>query len=423
MFNRRSLLKASGAGLLAAGLPVPYKAAANPLTSGKLKFLFVFAGGGWDTTRVFASEFSNRNVDMESDAERASAGDLRGVSHWSRPSVDAFMRAYANEIAIVNGMMVRSISHEICTLIAMTGTTASGAPDWPAILGANKQAEYIIPHIVLSGPSFPGDLGVAVARTGGAGQLDALISGDVFTNLDVPVAGPNPAAEAVMDRYLARRVEAKALGARSPAEIRLTADLNRSFDQARRLKEMQYLLSLSASGDLASQGAIAIEALSMGVSRCATIAHYGSQTGWDTHADNDAQQTVLWEQLFSGLTQIMLTLEATPGEEAATLAEETAVVVLSEMGRTPQLNGFNGKDHWPYTSAMVIAPGVRGGQVYGAFDDQFYGVPVDTASAETDEDNGQILSAEALGATLLALADIDPNEHMQGVDPLMGMLL
>ena len=134
MFNRRSLLKASGAGLLAAGLPLSFGASANPLVSGKLKFLFVFAGGGWDTTRVFASEFTNGNVDMEPDAERATSGDLRWVSHWSRPSVDAFMRAYANEIAIVNGMMVRSISHEICTLIAMTGTTASGGrtcrPSW-----------------------------------------------------------------------------------------------------------------------------------------------------------------------------------------------------------------------------------------------------------------------------------------------------
>ena len=45
MFNRRSLLKASGAGLLAAGLPLSFGASANPLVSGKLKFLFVFAGG------------------------------------------------------------------------------------------------------------------------------------------------------------------------------------------------------------------------------------------------------------------------------------------------------------------------------------------------------------------------------------------
>ena len=192
------------------------------------------------------------------------------------------------------------------------------------------------------------------------------------------------------------------------------------------LKDLRYTMDFGGqSASFEDQARVAAQALQLGVSRSVSLAYTGgiSGFGWDTHADNDAQQTVLWEQLFSGLTQIMLTLEATPGEEAASLAEETAVVVLSEMGRTPQLNGFNGKDHWPYTSAMVIAPGVRGGQVYGAFDSQFYGVPVNTTTAETDENNGQILSAEALGATLLALADIDHNEHIQGVDPLMGMLL
>ena len=45
-------------------------------------------------------------------------------------------------------------------------------------------------------------------------------------------------------------------------------------------------------------------------------------------------------------------LDASPGVYAPTLAEETVVVVLSEMGRTPGINGTDGKDHWPWTSAM-----------------------------------------------------------------------
>jgi len=33
-----------------------------------------------------------------------------------------------------------------------------------------------------------------------------------------------------------------------------------------------------------------------------------------------------------------------------------------------------------------------------------------------------VLSAEAVGATLLAMADIDPAEHITGVDPIVGAL-
>lgn len=181
MSSRRRFLGLSAAGLMALGLPAPMGSArANPLASGRLKFLWVFASGGWDPTRVFAAEFGNGAVDMEPDAEPNAAGDLRWVSHPDRPSVDTFMQAHRERLVVLNGLMVRSISHEICTLIQMTGTTASGSPDWPAILAAAQQEAYILPHLVVGGPSFPGDLGVAVARTGASGQLEALLSGELF---------------------------------------------------------------------------------------------------------------------------------------------------------------------------------------------------------------------------------------------------
>lgn len=421
MSNRRDFLRLSAAGMMALGLPAPLgRARANPLASGRLKFLWVFAAGGWDPTRVFAAEFDNPAVDMEPDAERAELGDLRWVSHAERPSVDGFMAAHAERLAIVNGLMVRSISHEICTLIQMTGTTASGSPDWPAILAAAEREAYILPHLVVAGPSFPGELGVAVARTGASGQLEALLSGEVFASLDRQVAGPSSPAEGILDRYMARRLAARAEAGRSALDRALTGDLLRSFDQAARLKQMQYLLDLSPSADLGGQAEVAVNALASGVSRCVTLEHVGADTGWDTHADNDAQQSVLWENLFSGLSQLMALLDATPGEEAPSLAEETVVVVVSEMGRTPQLNALEGKDHWPYTSAMLLGPTVAGGRVYGGFDDGYYGRPVDTASGEVDE-GGQVLSAEALGATLLAMADLDPADHILGVQPIEGM--
>ncbi len=53
------------------------------------------------------------------------------------------------------------------------------------------------------------------------------------------------------------------------------------------------------------------------------------------------------------------------------LLDETLVVVMSEMGRTPRINGSGGRDHWTYCYSMFFAGGgIRGGSVYGESDAQ-----------------------------------------------------
>ena len=65
------------------------------------------------------------------------------------------------------------------------------------------------------------------------------------------------------------------------------------------------------------------------------------------------------------------------------LLDETLVVVMSEMGRTPKINGNAGRDHWTYCYSMFFAgAGIRGGTIYGASDAQAAFVkdkPVSTA--------------------------------------------
>src|SRR5256885_9782866 len=65
------------------------------------------------------------------------------------------------------------------------------------------------------------------------------------------------------------------------------------------------------------------------------------------------------------------------------LLDETLVVVMSEMGRTPKINGNGGRDHWTYCySVMRAGAGIRGGSVCGASDAQAAYVkdrPVSTA--------------------------------------------
>ncbi len=415
--SRRQFLGGASAALLAAGLPGG-RVLARP-GQGLLRFVFVFAQGGWDPTRVFAAQFDNPNVDMEPDAGLAQAGGIPFVDHADRPAVGSFLSRWHANTVVFNGLLVRSLAHEVCTRIAMTGSPSGLRSDWAALLADAERSEFLLPNLVISAPSYPGERGVSVARTGGNGQLGGLLSGDLRDWSDQGQGGPNRPAEAQIDSFLARRVEARALASRSAPERALLDDLVTATEQAAALKGHQHNIDFSLAGGVSAVSELTRQVFSEGISRCVSIG-FGNG-GWDTHAKNDPEQSTLWGGLFEALGTIMSGLAEAPGTWASSLADETVLVVLSEMGRTPLLNGFQGKDHHPYTSCMVVGPGLDGSRVVGGFDTYFGGRRVDPRTAEIS-DSGVDLSAEHLGATLLALADLDTEALLPGVDPLLGIL-
>ena len=57
--------------------------------------------------------------------------------------------------------------------------------------------------------------------------------------------------------------------------------------------------------------------------------------------------------------------------DARGLLDETLVVTMGEMGRTPKINANGGRDHWTYCYSVLLAgAGIRGGTIHGASDDQ-----------------------------------------------------
>lgn len=86
--------------------------------------------------------------------------------------------------------------------------------------------------------------------------------------------------------------------------------------------------------------------------------------GWDTHTRNFAilreYNLPYFDLAYSALLEDL---------EARGLLDETLVVVLSEMGRTPKVNGNAGRDHWTFCYSVLLAgAGIRGGAVHGASD-------------------------------------------------------
>ncbi|MCK6524838.1 DUF1501 domain-containing protein [Myxococcota bacterium] len=415
--SRRALLGASAAS--AAGLLLPGRA--RPAAIDERRFLFVFAEGGWDQACVFAPLFDNPLCDMESHAVPAQVKDIPFVDTEQRPSVRKFIERYASKTVFINGMESRSVAHDVCLRLMTTGTSLPAADDWPAILASGALADPVMPLLCLSGPSYTHEYGGVVVRAGKSGQLAQLVSGDALGERDVALSPPSSAVEALEDSLVAHLAGTNAaLLARGRegelAQGRLTAER-----RAKRAGEVVSALSITSAGlTLSDDIEMLVEALAIGACRCASIGHKGFQgLTWDTHGVN-ANQSNNFEELFAALLLVANTLSERPGLTHDTLMEEVTVVVCSEMGRYPQLNTRGGKEHWTFTSCMMFGAGVRGGRAIGGYDDRVAGRRVDLESGDMTE-SGEALVPNHLGATLLALADMDPAEHV-AVEPIWAAL-
>jgi hypothetical protein len=126
-----------------------------------------------------------------------------------------------------------------------------------------------------------------------------------------------------------------------------------------------------------------------------TVYSFGDRD-WDTHGNNfRALKDTLLPPTDRGLAALLEDLHASG------LLDETLVVWMSEMGRTPRINKDAGRDHWSFCYSVLLAgAGIRGGQVYGSSDR--------TASYPSTNP----VSPADLAATIFHSLGIDPRGHV-----------
>src|SRR4029079_12959823 len=126
--------------------------------------------------------------------------------------------------------------------------------------------------------------------------------------------------------------------------------------------------------------------------------HFDAVDGysWDSHTHSDDVKKHLLPALDNALASLLEDLFQRG------LLDETLVVCLGEMGRTPQANDRWGRGHWSTLFPAVLAGGgIRGGIVYGASDkDAAY--PIDRPT-----------SPEDLAATIYHALGIDPGMRLR----------
>jgi hypothetical protein len=126
------------------------------------------------------------------------------------------------------------------------------------------------------------------------------------------------------------------------------------------------------------------------------------QDNYDSHADNftchKANMDVL-DPAWSGLLQDL---------QERGLLEQTLVVWMGEVGRTPYINNRAGRDHYIRAWTVVLAGGgIRGGQVYGA------------TNADGREVRDNPVSEGDLFATIYTALGVNPRvRHQVGTRPI-----
>ena len=148
-----------------------------------------------------------------------------------------------------------------------------------------------------------------------------------------------------------------------------------------------------------------------GLSQCATV-QAGAHNAWDSHTNNFTNQTATYESLFDGLSRII--------SYAQTLGIDNnlGIVVVSELGRSPILNSTGGKDHWPYTSALLWGKGLKVGTVVGKSDATLRGIKISPRFGTTDASDVERITIQHVFAALFLKYGILKDLILPGVVPL-----
>src|SRR5262249_48764576 len=174
-------------------------------------------------------------------------------------------------------------------------------------------------------------------------------------------------AEAGPDLSLEGRIESFELAFRMQTEMPLAEDLTGESPATRRL----YGLDDPVTANFGRQCLLARRFAERGV-RFVQVTHSDAHVQWDQHSDlvkgheKNAREV---DRPIAGLLKDL---------KARGLLEDTLVWWGGEFGRTPTMQGSDGRDHNPEGFTMWLAGGgVKGGLRYGATDDYGYYAAVD----------------------------------------------
>jgi hypothetical protein len=311
-------------------------------------------------------------------------------------SNEDFFAKYGSELCVFNGLDLSVNNHTPCARYMATGKLDSLAyPTFPALVAACYGAEAPLAFLTFGNYSATGNL-VPMSR------VPYLQSLRLLARADSVEGGTHPYQDAFVsdriERALEVQFEARVSDARLPRVERSQSMLYAAQTNSKALRRVvPFLPKEPAKERLAQQNDIALAAFKAGVCVSANL----SIGQFDSHNNNDADQMKLIPEFLAGIDDLLCKAEALE------IRDKLVVIIQSEMGRTPNYNNGNGKDHWSISSIMFLGPGIVGNRLLGATDEKQQLVPIDPQTLKLDPVGGIRVRPEHIHQSLREFASIE----------------
>ncbi|MCC6419330.1 MAG: DUF1501 domain-containing protein [Gemmataceae bacterium] len=360
--RRRFLAGAAGAvgtaGLLGfRGMVEP--AAANTLRRAERRVLVIWMAGGVSQLETWDPKpGTNTGGPFQSIATNVAGTRISELLPYTARHMD--------RLALVRGINTATDDHGLGTYIMHTGRRRTPGEEFPHLgsVAAKLLGREENP--------LPGYIHITPRGDGGTNRQDAAFLGPRFAS--VALADGNPPANTLRptdvseaaDRQrnqLRERLNGRFQLGRRTAE---TEAYTHSYDQAAQLMQRRAVFDISresprdrdryGSHDFGRHLLLARRLLENGLT-FVKVTH----SNYDTHHENfdfHIEQIGEFDRPFSCLIEDLV---------QRGLWESTLVVVMSEFGRTPNINRNMGRDHWSRAWSVALGGcGIRGGAVAGA---------------------------------------------------------
>ncbi len=398
--NRRELIKAMGAITLGACSMSLSQVSLGKQNSGR-NWVFVSASGGWDVTNWWdpkGSEVTSANGQVNNYPTSAirNAGNIRYAAVPAHVETEdmlhTFTQKHFRKMMVMNGVDQGTNSHTIGVRVCTSGLQAKGIPVFPALMAAPYAASQSMAYIHQDGHSETAGL---VAKTKILTKADYQRLATTNTFLDSAAATENLVQK---KRTILSNLIANEIANNSGNAMANLMNARESSDGVNELLDMIPGALNDDSKYRASE--IAAAAFKSGIATSASL----RVNGFDTHSDNDQRQFSQMDVMLSVVDHLWDQLEHQG------VADQTTVVLCSEMGRRPYYDDggesvTEGKGHWPISSMVFMGAGVSGNTVVGGTDDGLRPIKINANTLRPDE-SGIALTSESIHDALRRMAGI-----------------
>jgi hypothetical protein len=401
---RRDFLKLCG--LAGLGLAVPYRSPELQSVEKKDEpyagpYYVVFnASGGWDTTYLMDPKGVNGINRLYKEGDILTKGEHRYAPNKKNAQGgmcnEDFYAEFGNELLTLNGLDYSVNNHSPGARYMATGKLDSTEyPTFAALVAACRGPECPLAFLTFGNYSATGNL-VAMSRVPYLPSLRKIANADSFDGNERSPYHDRFAIDRI-EEALREEKNARAAVPQLPRAERGDNMLYAAQVNSKALQRVtQYIPAAVPKERLSHQVEIALASFKAGVCVSANI----TIGQFDSHANNDPDQMKLIPEFLAGISYLM----RRAGE--LKIREKLVVVLQSEMGRTPDYNAGNGKDHWSIGSVMFLGSGIKGNRVIGATDAKQFAVPLTPSTLKLDRDKGIRVRPEHIHQALRELAGI-----------------